>query len=239
MLIQKGWIFSKDPDTKKNVPFFIHVRDTDIVSNSTVPSSVLLKTNSNFNIILLSDTQDCTTYIVSSTLSTYDYMKVKLYKNGLYEIDALITDKPSTSTGIFSISLPYGLNEKSTCDIIDAQVVYKNNKKVINLSSVFPLNVATTEYSKITDNLSESYDQLSMYKINLLTDYFGSSAERYVDIERCKENCYKLYLIGLLTKDNITNLDSATKTTLLPLLQNVFTSANVFINVKINGKWEK
>lgn len=238
MIVQKGWLFSKDSETNRNVPFFLKVRDTDIVSSSIVPSSVLLKTDSNFGITLFSDTQDCTTYFVNSNMSNNDYMYIKLYKNGLFEIDSMIDTKPTTAVDSFGISLPFGLNTNSIIKSINAEsIIYPSTLKVLNVTNIYPLYVMNKTPDVITDTLSEDYNKSSFYKLSVITNYFGSSTNTYIDEAKCREDCYKLLKLNLLTKSQIGTLDTAEKSALVSLLSNVF-SDNVIINLKMYGTYE-
>lgn len=238
MIVQKGWLFSKDIDTKRNVPFFLKVRDVDIVSSSIVPSSVLLKTDSNFGITLFSDTQDCTTYFVNSNMSNNDYMYIKLYKNGLFEIDSMIDTKPTTAVDSFDISLPFGLNTNSNIKSINAEsIIYPATLKVLNVTNIYPLYVMNKTPDVITDTLSEDYNKSSFYKLSVITNYFGSSTNTYIDEAKCREDCYKLLKLNLLTESQIGTLDTAEKSALVSLLSNVF-SDSVIINLKMYGTYE-
>lgn len=65
MKIQRGWLLSKDPDTNKNIPFFVKVRDKDIVvTNAPNFEDVFTKLSSNATCKLISQTPEASTYEV-------------------------------------------------------------------------------------------------------------------------------------------------------------------------------
>lgn len=111
MKIQRGWLLSKDPDTSKNIPFFVKVRNKDIVvTDAPAFEDVFTKIFSGSTYKLISQTPEASTYEVThSRASKYYY---KLYNDGSYKISAYVSG--ILNYGVFNNTVGGTINTKIT-----------------------------------------------------------------------------------------------------------------------------
>ena len=104
MKIQRGWLLSKDPDTSKNIPFFVKVRNKDIVvTDAPAFEDVFTKISTNVTYKLILQTPEASTYEVTqpynSSNTNFQKYYYKIYNDGNYSITTFLPT--STAYGIF------------------------------------------------------------------------------------------------------------------------------------------
>lgn len=170
MKIQRGWLLSKDPDTNKNIPFFVKVRDKDIVvTNAPNFEDVFTKLSSNATCKLISQTPEASTYEViqpyNSSNTSFEKYYYKVYNDGNYVITTFLP----TSTS-------YGLFRKNTDDGKAVKIIFPYSIQNSEMSygdndiATFIPDVSVKPFYPTYFNSNSKYDKSHIYVDNSI-DY--------------------------------------------------------------------
>lgn len=179
MRISKGWMLHKDKDTKKEVPFFLHVRNEDIVNTKSIDldqaltkTSELWKldnsaTGTDVSIYRFVTIDDIKNFSAGQTTGFKEKMPIKgfsgeatyiLYETGYYEVFLSFTIETPTKTGmqnVFNIPIPYEI--KSPIAITPNTIVMDPTK----LAFTFRLGKDKIENTMLNQKNTGSY----VYKV--------------------------------------------------------------------------
>ena len=236
MKIQRGWLLSKDPDTNKNIPFFVKVRNKDIVvTDAPAFEDVFTKIFSNASYKLISQTPEASTYEVSHPNVKFKYY-YKIYNDGKYEITAFTntynyglfskTDRPDSDVNV-KIVLPYSFQSSNKgygkytdlqnvpnitvkpCFHAFSSSIDKDNPKIVFMNNLIEYSVLS-DYGYTSD--IESYtDTIDYNPYGVCNDIVGYSTKVYhtirVNFMSDTLTCKPYYPVELITEDkSITSL---------------------------------
>lgn len=192
MKIQRGWILSKDSDTGKNIPFFLKVRDKDIVPTHNQTLDLYFnKIYSDCRVTLIETTATSITYRVSHRVADVSYYYT-LYTDGRYIITGTVYNGSKAihlSNNIVTISTIYpylpsnGLNQT----VVSVRPFYYRQR------------TANSRYMKKVDVTSLMNFEVSCGKDPVRSNYGITGASGMIESDNYEAHTIELFLGSSVT----------------------------------------